>query len=92
MKMTLTGLTNTRKVRKCEFVSSATAVLRCLRKKVAATTAGDYGAINVWGDKDGDYRCDAMRYCATVDFQIFTNLNDVFTWSKKWIKEIELKP
>ena len=87
--MVLTNLPYTRKIRRCEMVKSANAVIDCLRRGVAATAAGDTGAINVWDDRDGFYRCEAMRWRVTVNEQKYKSLRKVREWSKHWIAQIQ---
>ena len=86
--MQLIGLAGTRKVRRCEFFGSASGAVNCLRRKVAATSAGNYGAINVWDDKDGSYRCEAMTHYVVRDSQVFTSLRAVRPWISTWLRKI----
>ena len=86
--MQLIGLAGTRKVRRCEFFGSPNGAVNFLRRKVAATNAGDYGAINVWDDKDGNYRCESMRNYTILDSQVFTSLRAVRSWVRTWLKKI----
>lgn len=86
--MQLTGLAGTRKVRHCEFIRTATAAIYHLRKRVAVTSAGDRGAINVWDDKEGLYRCESMANRSVLDSQRYTSLTKVRAWVSDWLKRI----
>lgn len=86
--MNLVGLENTRKIRRCMFARSGAEAVRVLRKGLAATAAGDTGAINAYQDRDGVYRCEAMRFMATVESQSFNSLRSVAKWYAVWLKKI----
>jgi len=86
--MNLVDAPNTRKVRKVWIARSARAAIACLRKRRAATAADDYGAINAYDDRDGNYRCQAYRFMQTVDDQTFTSLVAVGRWYAVWLKKI----
>ena len=86
--MQLIGLAGTRKVRHCEFFESPSGAVSCLRRKMASTSAGDYGAINVWDDKDGNYRCESMAHYNVLDSQVFSSLRAVRSWVSIWLRKI----
>jgi GH15 family glucan-1,4-alpha-glucosidase len=65
-------------------------VLDVLRAGLAATAAGDCGAINVWRDLSGSLRGEAMRRMITVDSQMFADLQEVASWTRKWLEKIEV--
>jgi hypothetical protein len=86
----LTGLSGTDgKSRECVFVRSVPATLKVLRSGLAATAAGDNGAINVWRDDDGNYRCEFQRFMSVKDSQIFRHLVSVESWLKEWLEKIK---
>lgn len=90
--MQLVGLPNTRKIRRCEWARSASAAVRLVRKRIAATAADDYGAIHVYDDKQGRYCCQAFRRFQCVDDRMFTSLKDVRGWWSLWLKKIAQRP
>jgi hypothetical protein len=59
-----------------------------VRQGIAATAANDYGAINIWDDKYGKYRCESMTYGVTVESKSFTRLVDVRRWATDWLHKI----
>ncbi len=85
----LIGLSGTDgKARECVFVRSVSATLKVLRLRKAATMAGDSGAINVWQDDDGNYRCEFQRFMSVKDSQIFRHLVSVESWLKEWLGKL----
>ena len=60
-----------------------------LAKGIAAATADDNGALSIWIDDNGYYRCEAQRYCKTIDSRIYTHLKSVIKWATKWLEEIK---
>lgn len=87
--MILTGLPDTRKVRKTLMFSTITQALKILRKRVAASTASDEGAINIWNDKFGMWRCERQRYMITQSSGAFKTLKEVAAWLKVELPKIE---
>lgn len=90
--MPLVGAPFTRKIRKVVRAKSAAAAIRLLRKRIAVTTADDYGAINAYDQKDGKYRCEAYRWLQVVDSQVFDSLSQVRHWWVKWQRLITERP
>ena len=90
--MRFEDLTNTRKIRHGEMARTATQAIALLRRRIVASTADDYGAITVWNDRNGRYRCEAHRWMKTVDSQVFSSLADVRKWWAKWVKKIAGTP
>ena len=76
-----------RKETKAIFINKAFQVKK-ITTEIAVTAAGDRGAINIWLDNDNRFRCEAMRYLKCVDTQIYSDLNKVKAWAKKWLAEI----
>lgn len=68
----------------CQIVSSITELFRVLKPKLAATAAGDNGALSVWIGDDGHYRTSFHRKYATLN-----GPNIIFTKAKvrEWLKE-----
>jgi len=56
---------------------------------LAATTAGDNGAINIWKDDKGYIRCEIMRYCKIVEAKRFRKMVNVLNWTDKWLPQIQ---
>jgi hypothetical protein len=50
-----------------DFIRTGKEVEPILNKGIAATAAGESGAINIWKDDDGWIRCEAMRWMRPVD-------------------------
>lgn len=82
---TLAGLPRTKGHKECEYTKSPNAVIKALRGGIAATWAGDYGAINVWIDDEGKYSCLSCRQGMPVDDKQFNTQAEVKEWTKKWI-------
>jgi hypothetical protein len=86
----LTGLPGTNgKERECLMVGSFSAILKALRSRLAATAGGENGAINVWRDDTGLYRCAAMRFCRIIDERAFKTLKEIGPWAKEWLEKIK---
>jgi hypothetical protein len=81
----LIGLPDTAGKRDCQIVRSVSAALSAIRDGEAATAAGDRGSINVWVDDKGRYRCEAMRYMATVNSETPKNLKELKAWLSEWL-------
>lgn len=81
--MTLTGLPNTSADVQAVLVTSVTMASKYLRQSMAVTAAGSTGALNVWRDDDGDWRCEAMRNLVTVDRATFVHVAAVVAWLKE---------
>ena len=77
-----------RKFTDAEFIRKANEIEKKISQKIACTSAGDNGAINIWFDDKGKIRCEAMRWCKSVDSQIYDDLKTVKVWAKKWLSEI----
>jgi hypothetical protein len=55
----------------------------------AATTAGSNGAINIWQDDEGQYRCEAMRHLATVEKKRYKKIQQAIGWTNRWMQKIK---
>jgi len=51
-----------------------------IKSGLAATSAADHGAINVWRDDAGKYRCHRMVFLAVKDSHEFDTLAQVRAW------------
>jgi hypothetical protein len=71
-----------------EFFFSSDKVEGILNDGLAATTAGDNGAINVWKDDNGYIRCEIMRYCKLVETKRFRKMVNALNWTDKWLPQI----
>lgn len=81
---TMRGLPGTLKDVEAASVKTRSSAIQQLRQKTAITAAGDYGALIVWFDDDGLFRCEFMRHCKTVNASQFKYLAAVDEWLRKW--------
>ena len=84
----LRGLPGTLGVLEAEIVRSVSGAVKALRAGKAATAAGPNGAINVWCDDAGVYRCEAMRLYRTLEATTFRAQKDICPWVRKWLAKI----
>lgn len=82
------GLEGTSRVRRVYMARTTAKVIELLKVGKVATAANDNGALNVWRDRHGKYRCEAYRRCITQDSQVFTCLTHVRSWCSEWFKKI----
>jgi hypothetical protein len=87
--MQLIGLPGTNRVRRYHHAKTVAEVIRLLKAGHVASSAGDFGAFNVWRDRKGIIRAEAYRNRLTLDKQEFTTLTHVRSWAAKWLKEIQ---
>lgn len=89
-KVILKGLEGIkRKKIEAAWIVDVTDISNVLKKGLACTSAGDNGAINIWKDDDGLFRCKAMRYRRTINEQKYRNISDVENWISIWIDAIK---
>ncbi len=86
--MQAVGLPGTRKVRRVEMFRTPAGAIRLLRKRIVATAANDNGAVNVWDDREGFYRCESYRHMSILESRRFSNLREVRSWLKEWLRKI----
>ncbi len=86
--MKLVDLPETFNEREAYLFKNVSQAIKFLREKKAITSAGDNGAINIWDDFYGNYRCEAMRHCNILEIKIYTNLKDTAAWIKDWLLKI----
>lgn len=80
--------TNGREI-ECEFATSVAGMIRGITRHMAATTAGDHGAVNVWVDDEGRYRSNFYRFMSTKDEQVFTSVKSLREWLKVWMPRMD---
>ncbi len=86
---TLTGLPGTDGTAKAtEFFKNVTAGVSALRRGLTATAAGDCGAINLWRDDAGKFRCEFYVRLTTRESTEFERLGQVVVWLQRWLPEI----
>lgn len=85
----LSGLPGTSEDKEATIVQSVSGVLRALASGKTPTAAGDNGAINVWVDDEGKFRCEFMRWRSTVDAQVFQFKKQVAAWLKVWFPQMQ---
>jgi len=71
-----------------DFFTERGEIKAILDKGIAATAAGENGAINIWKDRDGRIRCEAMRFCKSIEKEVFDSDKDVQEWADKWLMDI----
>lgn len=70
------------------FFSSVSGAFKVLRSGLAATAAGDKGAITFYRRDDGKYHCEIMRHMITEDAQQFASQVDAKRWLSEWLPTI----
>ena len=87
--MTLNNLEGAKnKEMECFFISKSEDISK-ISFDIAGTAAGDSGAINVWLDDDGHFRCESMAYMRTIEKMAFSDVDKAKKWVKKWLKKIQ---
>lgn len=85
---TLNGLEGTSiKEMDCFFIRRVSEVNK-VTPTLAATTAGENGALSIWMDDDNHFRCEASKYLINVDKKIFSDIGMVKDWLRLWMKKI----
>lgn len=51
----------------------------------AVSSAGDHGAIMVWRDDSGQWRCSFMRFCTPRNEAVFSSKAAVLKWVREWL-------
>ncbi len=69
------------------FISDANEVDK-LTPETALTAAGNNGAINVWIDDEGKFRCESMRFMVSLEEQTYSDRQSVRYWIAKWLVQI----
>jgi hypothetical protein len=73
----------------CLFIEKAADIEVILRNGLAATTARDNGALNIYKDENDKIRCESMKHFRSLDKQIFDDISDAKKWATKWIRKIK---
>jgi hypothetical protein len=75
-------------------VASVTEATGFLRQRVAITSAGSTGAMNVWYDDAGVLRGEFLRHLMVLDrteakhVSEYRQIRDVTVWMRKWWKQL----
>lgn len=85
----LTSLPGTKEDKEVHFIDIPRRAVKFLLKGCAVTAVGENGAINVWSDDEGQYRCCSMRYYQTQDNKIFDDIQNIIPWLKIWLEKIQ---
>jgi hypothetical protein len=64
--------------------STITGAKRILKTERICATAGDAGAVTIWIDDAGAYRCRFSRHGATENEECFGAKFKAFDWLKEW--------
>lgn len=84
--VTLTGLPGVRRREvKARYITSVSGAILALRAGFAATSAGTYGAINVWRDDKGIYHGEFHRFMVTQSSESFPRIEAARPWLQTWI-------
>ena len=88
--VTLRGLPGVKQVRtRAVFVTSVTMGMEFVREGLAITCSGDEGALNVWKDDDGTWRCERHRFKLVASEAKFKYIAAVAQWLKDNFPVIE---
>lgn len=69
-----------------EWVSSRTEAMRAFRDGAkAVTSSGSNGALNVWLDDEGWYRCEFHRHLRVIGRERFRWKAAVDEWLREWL-------
>lgn len=75
------------------MVKSASAFLTALRRYRICSSSGCHGAVVVWLDDAGLYRCHFMRWRVTIAEACFRTKREVKDWLKLWLsRQHETEP
>lgn len=84
----LTNLPGRPGITKAEGVSSRTAAINALRSGNAVTASGDDGAINVYRDNAGEFRCIFCQFRVRIKSETFRHLAAVDEWLREWFPKL----
>ena len=88
--ISLQHLRGTTGTRQALLVRSVQGIIKGLKSHTAVTAAGPNGAINIWIDDEGLYRCEAMHYLNTIAVLGVKTILPVKMWAKEWLHKINL--
>lgn len=91
---TLQGLPNVRRPKvRAIWANTVTGFMIGLRKHRAVTSAGDYGAINVWREDGGMWHCTFCFYQSIRNELTCKTKVEVKKWLIKWLpRQYKIKP
>lgn len=72
------------------MVHTLSGALRNLGPHRVCSDAGDVGAVTVWIDSAGSYRCAFTHQWAIIDSVIVATKREVGLWLKEWIPKMHL--
>lgn len=72
------------------MVNSLSGALRNLGPSRVCSDAGDVGAVTVWIDSAGSYRCAFTNQWAVIDTVTVTTKQAVKRWLQEWIPKMHL--
>lgn len=88
---TLTGLPGVSgKDLEAPLFRSVPAAMTGIKTHRAVTSAGTHGAISVWIDDDGKYRCEFYVRLITQNSIVVSTKREVRTWLKEWFPKLGL--
>jgi hypothetical protein len=62
----------------------AVKALKLLKDYRIVSTAGDYGAVNVYINDAGKYRAQFMHYCEVLNDQTFETKTELYGWMQEY--------
>lgn len=69
------------------MTESVSGFMAALRGNRICSAVGSNGAVTVWKDDDGMWRCDFSRYCSTVCGATVKTKAQVREWLREWMPE-----
>lgn len=88
--MPLTGLKGvSAELVECEFFNYPSEIEAIISNGMAATSAGTFGAMNIWKDDHGLLRGEVMEHCVTIESKSFKNMTEAVAFGKKWLPKIK---
>lgn len=67
------------------FVGTVSQAMKALREVRLCSAAGDHGAVTVWRDDAGLFRCDFSRHRNTVATALWSKKVEVQAWLREWL-------
>ncbi|ASK29701.1 hypothetical protein CEY12_06105 [Chryseobacterium sp. T16E-39] len=72
-----------------EYINDSSEIQNILSEGKACSAAGDNGAINIYKDDKGVFRCEAMRFRVTIEEKRLNIITDVIEWADTWLDNIK---
>lgn len=85
----LVGLPDTSRNIDALFIDKGSDIVVILNNEYAATSAGEYGALNIWKDDNDCIRGEVYRNFNSLDAQKFDSFPQAIKWANKWLKKIK---